>query len=209
MEESFLTESITDFTEHLAGKQSVPGGGGAAALCGALGTALCEMCLNFSKGKKKYAAYEEDYERIGKEAERIRKGLLSCIDKDAKAFEPLSKAYAIPKDDPDRAQTLESATLDAAKVPQEMMGLIAQAIELLEEMEQKGSVMLLSDVACGALLCKAALESAAMNVFVNTKSLQNRAAAQAIEHEVDAILSIYVPRAQQIADRLQKKIRSV
>jgi formiminotetrahydrofolate cyclodeaminase len=102
---------------------------------------------------------------------------------------------------------LEEATKAACTAPMEMMRQTCAAIELLEEMGQKGSRMLQSDVGCGALLAVAALRSAAINVFVNTRTLADRDFAQSTEDEADAMLDAYVARAQACADRVVEAIR--
>ena len=88
-----------------------------------------------------------------------------------------------------------------------MMGQLCRAIELLEEMGDKGSRMLLSDVGCGAMLCRAALEAASLNVFVNTKTLRDRDFAQSTEDKCDAMLKEYCERAQVCADAVTRRIR--
>jgi formiminotetrahydrofolate cyclodeaminase len=191
----------------LAAKESVPGGGGAAALVGALGVALGSMVGNFTTGKKRYADVEDDIRRMLADGEAIRLTLLELVEEDAAAFYPLSQAYGIPKEDPTRAQVLEDATKNACAAPVEMMRQIAKAIELLEEMGEKGSRMLLSDVGCGALLCRAALEAASLNVFVNTKTLADRAFAESVEAECDALLAEYGPRAEACAAKVMAHIR--
>ena len=125
---------------------------------------------------------------------------------DAEAFEPRSKAYGIPKEDPTRDQVLEEATVNALEAPMEMMRQIAKAIELLEELKVKGSKMLISDVACGAALSAAAMQAAALNVFINTKSLLDRDLAAKLEAEADELLA-YVPRAKAVADEITAYIR--
>ena len=202
-----IEKSCVDFTSVLASKASVPGGGGAAALVGALGTALCSMVGNFTVGKKKYAAVEADVQVMLKKAEVLQERLLELVDADARAFEPLSKAYAIPKDDPAHDEVLEAATLNACEAPIEMVRRCGEAIDLLEEMLEKGSVMLVSDVGCGALLCEAAMKSAAMNVFINTGSLKNRVQARNIETEIDVLLERYAPKATRIAEAVNLRIR--
>ena len=199
--------SCTAFAEELASKAPVPGGGGAAALAGALGVALCSMVGNFTTGKKKYAAYEDDVQRMLAEGEILRARLLELVEADAAAFEPLSRAYAIPKEDPTRDSVLEEAALNACKAPMEMVSCCGEALLLLEEMLEKGSRLLLSDVGCGALLCKAAMESAAMNVFVNTGSLQDRAVAVQMERQVDETLEKYLPMAERIAASVTATLR--
>ena len=207
-----MAESLTDltccqFAEVLAAKQSVPGGGGTAALVGALGAALCSMVGNFTTGKKTYAAVEDDIQRMLSDAEDVRLRLLALVEEDAAAFFPLSQAYAIPKEDPSRAETLEAATRAACAAPVEMMRQIARSIELLEEMGAKGSKLLISDVGCGALLARAALEAASMNVFVNTKSYKSTGWAPALEAECDDLLSTYIPRAEACAASVMSRIR--
>ncbi len=207
MRSTLTDNTITDFIEVLAAKEPVPGGGGAAALAGALGVALCSMVGNYTSGKKTYADVEEDVRRMLAEAEDVRHRLTQLIDEDADAFMPLSMAYGIPKGDPTRASELERATKAAIKAPLEMMRQTCRAIELLGEMGEKGSRMLASDVACGALLCKSALESASVNVFVNTASLRDREYAKSVEAECDEMLAKYGPRAQACADGVIAKIR--
>lgn len=199
--------SCKDFTEALAAKKPVPGGGGAAALTGALAASLCMMVGNYTTGKKKYAAYEEDIQHILKEAEALRVRLLELTDEDAKAFEPLSRAYSIPKNDPSRDDVLETATLNACRAPMEMMRCCEQIISLLQEMLVKGSVMLVSDIGCGAAIARAAMESASMNVFVNTAALRDRDQAKNLENEVNQILRKSLTKADVIVETVNRRIR--
>ncbi|MBQ3301357.1 MAG: cyclodeaminase/cyclohydrolase family protein, partial [Eggerthellaceae bacterium] len=158
-------------------------------------------------GKKKYADVEEDVQRMLAQAEEVRVRLLELVDEDAEAFFPLSQAYGIPKEDPTRAERLEATTKDAIAAPLEMMRQIAKSIELLEEMGEKGSRMLISDVGCGALLASAAIQAASMNVFINTKSLTDRDFAQKVETEADSLLATFVPRAEAVAAQVASGIR--
>ena len=207
MSEKMIEKSCADFAAVLASKAPVPGGGGAAALVGALGTALCSMVGNLTVGRKKYAQYEADVKRMLEKGAAVQERLLDLVDKDAEAFEPLSKAYSIPKDDPKHDETLEAATKFAGEAPGEMMKACCEAIELLEEMLEKGSVTLVSDVGCGALCCAAALESASMNIFVNTKTLLDREAAAKLDDQADAMLREYMPRARKVADEVNRRLR--
>ena len=200
-------KTCCDFADVLAAKEPVPGGGGAAALAGALGAALCSMVGNYTTGKKTYAAVEQDVQRMLARAEDVRKRLIELVQEDADAFEPLSQAYAIPRDDPRRGDVLEECTKHACEAPLEMMRQVCLAIELLEEMGQKGSRMLVSDVGCGAYLCQAALKAASLNVFVNTKSLRDREYACGVESEVDAMLAEYVKRAEACAADAMARVR--
>ena len=204
---NLIQESCENFTELLASKSPVPGGGGAAAMVGALSVALCSMAGNFTLGKKKYADVEEDIKIILDKAENLKLKLLELVDEDAKSFEPLSKAYSIAKDDPERDEILEKALLNACTAPLKIIEACAEIIILLEEMCEKGSKLLISDVGCGALLCRGAMESAALNVFVNTSLLKDRVYAEKIESQTDKILNEYSSRATEIAMKVNKIIR--
>ena len=202
-----INESCKNFSELLASKSSVPGGGGAAALVGALGAALCEMAGNFTVGKKKYADVENDIKINLEKTEKLREKLLNLVDEDARAFTPLAEAYKIPKENPKRNEIFEAATLNACKVPVEIIKSCSEVIELLEEMSEKSSKLLISDVACGAFLCRSAMESAATNVYINTSSLNDKDKAKEIEKEIDEILEKYCPRASEIAKKVNEFLR--
>lgn len=184
-------QSCTDFAAALASKAPVPGGGGASALVGALGAALCSMVANYTVGKKKYAAVEEDVQAILARADELREKLLALVEEDAAAFEPLSRAYAIPKDDPSRDEVMERCLRTAAAPPMELLRLSCQAIDLHRQLLDKGSVMVLSDVGTGVIFCWSALYGAALNVKVNTRSMKDRAYAEALNREADELVSQY------------------
>ena len=199
--------SCTAFADVLAARESVPGGGSAAALAGALGIALCSMVGNFTTGKKKYAHAEADVQRMLKNGEALRRRFLELANQDAEALEPLTRAYGIPKDAPDRNRILEEVTLNACQAPLEMVRCCSEALVLLEEMLEKGSRLLITDVGSGALLCKAAMESAALNVFVNTAGLKGRQTAKQMEQEVDTLLQAARPTADKIVASVAAYIR--
>ncbi len=197
MENSMLSMTLTDFTSTLASKSPVPGGGGAAGLAGALASALASMVCGLTSGKKKYAVYEDDIQRIAKRADELRAELLTGIDADAKAFKPLSRAYSIPKDAPERAQVMEDALRTACRPPMEIAEKCGETLDLLAELAQKGSAIAVSDVGVGAELARAAILSAGLNVRINIRSMSDRHYAEDLRERLDALERKYIP----IADR--------
>lgn len=193
-----LNKNVTEFTEALASKSAVPGGGGASALVGAIGIALGDMVGELTVGKKKYADVEADVRALMVRAQELRVKLLSCVDKDAQAFEPLSRAYGIPKDDPTRDEVMEKCLRDAAGAPLEILDLCCEAIELQKEFAAKGSVLAISDAATGVVFSLSAMYGAAVNVKVNTKSMKDRDYAEKINAHVDAQMAKYRPIAEQV-----------
>lgn len=193
-----MEKNIDKFLAELASSAPTPGGGGAAALCGALGIALGNMVGNLTLGKKKYADVQEDIAELNAKAEALRAGFVALVDADAEAFAPLSRAYSIPKDDPARDEIMEPALLKAAEAPLEIMRKCAEALELVSGYATKGSALAISDAGCAAALCGAAMEAAALNVKINTKSMKNRAVADNINAEMNELLQKYFALSQEI-----------
>lgn len=200
--------SLGGFTESLASNAPTPGGGGAAALCAALSASLCSMAASLTVGKKKFADFEDDHRRIIADCKALRGKMLSVIDEDAEMFFPLSEVYSMPKDSEGYAEKLEAATLCAAKAPLKLLRLCAEASLLLTEMSEKCSKLLISDVGCGAALCHAALECAAMNVYVNTRCLKCEETAAEINTEVGALLSEHSEKMRGLANEISGKLRN-
>ena len=204
---SFVNNTCTGFIEILASKAAVPGGGGASALVGAVGMALGSMVGSLTVGKKKYADVEADIIAIMEKAAALQAELLRLVDEDAAAFEPLSKAYGIPKEDPDRARIMEEALRSASSVPLEIMRACAKAIELQADFAQKGSVLAISDAGVGVVCCKAALQGASLNVFINSKAMTDKDYAAGIEAEADALLDKYNVMADDIYASVVARLR--
>ena len=194
----FSTSTCTEFVEVLASKAPVPGGGGAAATVGALASALGMMVANLTVGKKKYADVQEEIVALKAKCDALQTELLDQVEADDKGFVPLAKAYGIPKDDPNRDAVLEEATVTACAVPMHIMELCCEAIDYISVFAAKGSRLAVSDAGCGAVCCKAALQAASLNVFINTKSLKNREVAEEMNAKANGMLTKYCALADEI-----------
>ena len=193
-----LNTTIKRFTELTASKAPVPGGGGACALVGAVGIALGNMVGEYTVGKKRYADVEEEIKDLMAKAQDLRRKFLVCIEKDAEAFEPLSRAYAIPKDALERETVMEECLRQAAAVPMEILELCGAAIDLVKEFAEKGSRLIISDAATGAVMLKGAMFGAAINVKVNTNLMKAREYADEIAGYVDSKMRKYEKMANEI-----------
>ena len=184
-----LEKPATQFLSELSSNAPVPGGGGASAAVGAFAAALGMMVTNLTIGKKKYADYEEEVKAVRDRLEGLRDQLIDLVDGDAVAFEPLSKAYSIPKDDPERDTIMENALYEASVVPMSIMETVLAAEKELEVLVEKGSKLAVSDVGVGILFAQAAIEGASLNVYINTKSMKDRERAAALDAKADAIIA--------------------
>ena len=201
-----MEKNVDKFLAELASSAPTPGGGGAAALCGALGIALGNMVGSLTLGKKKYADVQEDIAALNSRAEALRADFVALIDADAAAFAPLSRAYGIPKDDPARAEIMEAALKRAAEPPLEIMRKCAEALDVIADYAAKGSALAISDAGCAAALCVAAMKAAALNVRINTKSMMDRDAADKMNAETDELLTKYTKLAEKIYEDVSGRL---
>ena len=195
-----MEKNVDKFLADLASSAPTPGGGGAAALCGALAIALGNMVGNLTLGKKKYADVQEDIAALNEKAEALRADFVALIDADAEAFAPLSKAYGIPKDDPERAEVMETALLKAVQPPMEIMRKCVKALEVISEYATKGSALAISDAGCAAALARAAADAAALNVRINTKSMTDHKVANHLNVEANSLVMHCNLVAEEIYD---------
>jgi formiminotetrahydrofolate cyclodeaminase len=205
-------KTCKEFVDILASKEPVPGGGGASALVGALGMALGSMVGNLTLGKKKYMDVQEDIKAILEKAETLQDELIILVKKDAEAFEPLSKAYGLPRNTIDekrkRDEVMEEALKIACSTPMEIMEKSLEAILLHEELAVKGTKIAISDVGVGVLFCKSALMGASLNVFINTKMMKDRGYADNINKKAEKMLEEGIRKADDVYRKVEKGIKS-
>lgn len=206
-----LERKTTEFLEELSSASPVPGGGGASAAVGAFASALGMMVANLTIGKKKYAEYEEEILEARSQLARLRDELVRLTDEDAKAFEPLSRAYGLPKDTEEqraeKERVMEQALYEASLAPLRIMETIAQAADILDILEKKGSRLAVSDVGVGILFAQAALEGASLNIFINTKMMKNRARAEQLNARAETLIEDGRKKQASIYGAVLEKIR--
>lgn len=208
-----MTEMRMDeFLNELSSKAAVPGGGGASGYAAALGMALGTMVANLTTGKKKYAEYQEEIEDIIEKSQILTGELAEFMDKDAESFEPLSKAYGLPKDTEEQIQEkdriMEAALLDASKTPLELMEKIYKSMLILQRLSVVGSSLAISDVGVGIQMAQAALNGASLNVFINTKLMKNTDVAKDFNSKADELLDKGNKLAYQVYAAVVDRIRS-
>lgn len=200
-----------DFINELASKAPTPGGGGASAYCGALATALASMVGNLTVGKKTYAAVEDEVKEALAQLEEQRNKLIELIDKDAQAFEPLSRAYRLPRATSEelahKNKVMQQALVGATEVPLEIMEICAQVITTSKFLAHNGSRLALSDVGVAVLFAKAALKGASLNVYANASSMANEAQARSYIQQADCLIEEYGALADELYEYVIKEIR--
>ena len=202
-------KTIGAWTEALASKAPVPGGGGASALGGALGAALGQMVVNLTVGKKRYAAVEEEMQEHLAALKKLQEDLLGLADQDAEVFAPLAEAYGMPaetKEQKAKKERVMEERLAASLVPLQMMEKASEVLDILKELEKKGSRMAVSDVGVAVQFARAALLGAVMNVYINTKSMKNRERADELNRRAQKLTRTGVQKADEVYSRVLESL---
>lgn len=183
----------TTFTDELASKAPTPGGGGASAYVGAIASALSSMVGELTLGKRRYADVEEEVlGSLGRLAV-LRSRLLSLVDEDAEAFAPMACAYAMPSDTSDeraaKNEALQTALTGACKPPLEVMRACIDVLHECDFMARCGSRLALSDVGACAVMAKAAVISASLNVYINADAMDDASEAKRLRKEAADLIN--------------------
>ena len=148
---------------------------------------------------------------LKEKAGRLEKEFLRLVDRDAEVFEPLSKAYGLPRETEEqreeKARVMEAALKEACTVPMEIMEKCCEALDLVKNFASKGSVIAVSDAGVAAVCLKAALQGASLNVFINTKAMKDRTYAEELDRKADSMLKEYQAEADRIFEEVQSKLR--
>jgi formiminotetrahydrofolate cyclodeaminase len=180
--------TLEAFLEATASSEPTPGGGSVAALSGSLAAALTQMVAGLTIGRKRYAGVEGEARAILANAADLRRQLTAAISEDAAAFDQLIKAMRDQKLDPaTRAGAVEQATVRAAEVPLQVARLSRDVARLAQAIARIGNVNAVTDAAAAAIMARAAVQAAALNVKVNLAGLTDQPLASAWRSEVDEI----------------------
>ena len=184
---ALASEEKEDFLEEVASGKPTPGGGSAAAYVGALAAGLVSMVARLTMGKKGYSSIEKDMEQLLVEAEELRAALLKAVAQDSEAFNQVMAAYRIPKEESDREERIQAATLHAAEVPLDVARKTLRVAELALVAVEVGNKNAITDAGAGAALAGAALLSAGYNVRINLISILDPKKKKSLVSAIDEI----------------------
>ncbi len=192
-------ETLDDYLRRLASRDPVPGGGSAAALIGAIATALVAMVGRIAS---------VPLEDLVAEADRLREELAAARRRDEAAFAAVVAAQALPKDDEAQVQArreaLEAALQRAAEEPLHAAGLALRVLQLAQRLSEAKTNALASDVGCAAEFAHAALAGCAYNVRVNHKYMCN---AELIASQAEMLAS-YESAASNILELVRATVNA-
>ncbi|HVA23244.1 MAG TPA: cyclodeaminase/cyclohydrolase family protein [Chloroflexota bacterium] len=180
--------TIADFTGRLASDQPTPGGGAAAGLTASLAAALVAMVGRHTLGRQRYANVQRRVAEIVAEADDLRTACQALMEADSAAFDLVSAAYKLPKQDLRRPAQIQAGLRQATDVPLESMRQCHRIQVLASEIGRIGNQTLVGDAITAGLLARAAAQASAVNVRSNCAALDDRAYAEASLAEMASLV---------------------
>jgi len=177
LSDDLIDLSLSEFIERLASDSPAPGGGSAAALAGALATALVEMVANLTLGREEYAEAQTEMKAVKSAAASIRSELMELVDRDTRAFQAVMAAMRLPRGTEDEKNTrkaaIREATKEASQVPLRVAELACEVLALARVAAQKGNPNAVTDAGVAGWLALAAAEGAGLNVKINLPGIKD------------------------------------
>ena len=193
---------VTEFIDLLASDAPAPGGGSAAALEGAIGAALTAMVCGLTKGKKKFAEFNDLAVEAEVKALALKDRFVDVMDRDTEAFNVVSAAFGMPKETDEekaaRSAAIQKGLEGCTATPFEMMEIAVETLELTDSILGKSNDSAASDLGVSALSLRAAIQGAWLNVLINIGSLKNKELAEDYRAKGEAILAKALPLADKI-----------
>jgi glutamate formiminotransferase/formiminotetrahydrofolate cyclodeaminase len=184
--------SIRDFTEELGSANPTPGGGSAAALCGALGAALAAMVSKLTLGKEKYSEVWQSMGAVQQAAGPMARHFIELVQRDSDAYQKVMAAMNLPKETEKekgaRHKALQKATKNAARVPLDTLRTSEKLIVLTKEAVERGNPNTLTDAGAALQLARTAAVVAAYNVRINLPGLQDEEFVRTCKEELEEAL---------------------
>lgn len=195
----YINDSIKKYIDDLASRQPVPGGGSAAALCGAVGTALLEMVCNFTVGNKKYADAEQNIKGYLSSLAYIQQGFESLIDEDVKTYSAIRDAFKSKE-----KIIIDNALKQGYNICLKICVLSKDGLNIASELPEKGNVNLITDVGCGAELLNASFNSGVFNCDINLKGIEDidftekqRPVLDALKREAEGLYKVVIAKTKE------------
>ncbi len=174
---SLLKLDLRQFANALSLDSPTPGGGSAAALCGALSASLSAMVANLTVGKRGYEEVSDEMKEAALKAQKLKDELLAAVDEDTRAFNKVMEAFGLPKGSEEQLKekeaALEQASREATIVPLGVLQKCGPLLELAGLVARKGNKNSLSDAGVAGLLAEAAAAGAFYNVQINLPGIKD------------------------------------
>jgi glutamate formiminotransferase / formiminotetrahydrofolate cyclodeaminase len=201
---------VERFVDDVSSASPAPGGGSVAALAGSLGAALCAMVANLTVGAQGYQDVSDELSQLAEQAQAVKGDLIHAVDEDAQAFSRVMDAMRLGRATSDdrrvRDATIEEATRNAADVPLQTARLSMRALELASRVASIGQRQAVSDAGVAALMARAAVEGAVLNVLINIRSLQDEQFTRRCRAETEHLTARARSMCEEVVGRVYDQV---
>lgn len=174
---NYQNDTILEFSKSLSSKASIPGGGSLTAVVSGLSTSLMLMVCNISKSNKNFMKYKNEIEEIILKLEDINKIFFDLSNEDAINLQKLMDSYKLKKESKEdinyRKEEIQKNLNNAIVVPLKTLELTIDVLQILKNIIDKSSKMLISDIGVSAFCFESVLNNAYLNILINTKYLSD------------------------------------
>ena len=196
--------NVQELIELTASNAPAPGGGAIAALSGAFGAALAAMVGSLTLGKKGYEDAQEEMAEMTDKGKNLAKKLLAAMDDDANSFNGYMAALGMPKGTEEEKTIRRAAMQDALKsaslVPLNTAKTAAEVFPLAEAAVKSGNRNAVTDGLVAAMMARAAVLGALLNVKINLGSIKDEAFVQELQAACGALQEEAIAAEQRILD---------
>jgi glutamate formiminotransferase/formiminotetrahydrofolate cyclodeaminase len=205
-----LSMNLSDFADETASESPAPGGGSIAAYIGALGVSLGTMVANLSSHKKDWDERWEEFSNWAEKGQQYKSELVRLVDADAKAFNQIMNAFALPRSTDEekatRKNAIQEATKKAIEVPFAVMQNAYSSMEVIKAMAGTGNPNSVSDAGVGALCARSAVMGAFMNVRINAAGYDDKDFVKDIIAKGKEIENTAIEKEKEILKIVNEKI---
>ena len=170
---------LKTFADETASESPAPGGGSVSAYAGAMAASLAAMVANLSAHKRGWDDRWEFFSDHAVKAMNCQRELLRLVDADTDAFNQIMQAYSLPKNTDIekklRSEAIERASKIAMEIPLRTAEIALESFDVIQAMVEHGNPNSITDAGVGALLARAAVLGAVMNVQVNASGIKDKA----------------------------------
>ena len=202
----FAKQSIEEFVQDLNSTKPMPGGGSAAAICGAMAAALAGMSAHMTAGKKKFAAVEGKMQEIITATAVLQEEMLAMAQEDADMYSLVLQAYKLPKnteaETAQRAMAIEEASKTAVIASLKVTGACVQIMKLAYTTVVEGNQMMVTDGSASALLARACQQVAAYNVRINLGGVKDKTVAA----EAERLLASHLAEGEKLEANVLQEV---
>jgi formiminotetrahydrofolate cyclodeaminase len=202
--------TLEEFLNQLASSEPTPGGGGAAAVMGAMGAGLLSMVARLTIGKQGYEGSNQEMETQLRDTEALRYQFYGLVDRDAQAFGRLMAAYRLPRESfaqtEARTSAIQLALEEATRVPLICAEACASGIRLAVQSASMGNRNVITDTGAGVLAFQAALRASALNIMINVPHIRAREFSEGANITIESLLSEYIPMSEQVMKKVELRL---